>query len=123
MTALPSVAHVRFGPEGVAEVESTARLTSTSRIYCHLYGDTAPALSVTDAHVRMSISVPDPDRVTAQDVALARELAAAVTRYIAELERLPTPRPRPDPTCTPNVPREHDACEGGAAGAGPSGRP
>ena len=32
--------------------------------------------------------MPDPDCVTAQDVAMARELAEAVTRYVAELDRL-----------------------------------
>ena len=53
-----------------------------------LYDDSAPVLQVTDAHVRLSVSVPDPDHVTAQDVALARELAEAVARYVAELERL-----------------------------------
>jgi hypothetical protein len=88
MTALPSGAYVLFGPEGVAEVDASARLTSDSRIYCHLYQDAAPALSVIDAPVRLSISVPDPDCVTAKDVALARELAGAVTRYVAELDRL-----------------------------------
>jgi len=31
-------------------------------------------------------TVPDPDRVTDQDLALARKLAATVTRYLAELE-------------------------------------
>jgi hypothetical protein len=88
MTALSSAAYVRFGPDGMAEVDASARLGSGSRIYCHLYDDAAPALSVIDAHVRMSISVPDPDCVTAQDVALARELAEAVARYVAELDRL-----------------------------------
>ena len=104
MTALSSDVYVRFGPEGVAEVTASARLTSLSGIYCHVYGDAAPVLQVTDAHVRMSISVPDPARVTAQDVALARELAQAAARYVAELERLVTDRqdtPGPDacPEC------------------------
>lgn len=88
MTALSSDVYVRFGPDGAAEVDASARLTSSSGIYCHLYGDAAPVLQVTDAHVRLSISVPDPARVTAQDVALARELAAAVARYVTELEHL-----------------------------------
>ena len=104
MTALSSDVYVRFGPDGVAEVDASARLTSLSRIYCHLYGDAAPVLQVTDAHVRLSVSVPDPARVTAQDVALARELAEAVARYVAELERLAadsqdTPGPDACPEC------------------------
>ena len=104
MTALSSDVYVRFGAEGVAEVTASVRLTSLSRIYCHLYGDAAPVLQVTDAHVRLSVSVPDPARVTAQDVALARELAEAVARYVAELERLATdsqdtPGPDACPEC------------------------
>jgi hypothetical protein len=90
MTTLPSTAYVRFGPDGATGVEISARLTSFNRIYCHLYDDTAPVVSVTGAHVHMSVSVPDPGRVTAQDVALGRELAEAVARYVAELERLAT---------------------------------
>ena len=102
MTALSSDAYVRFGPEGVAEVDASARLTSLSRIYCHVYGDAAPVLQVTDAHVRLSVSVPDPARVTAQDVALARELAGAVARYVAELERLAADsRDMPGPDACP----------------------
>ena len=102
MTTLSSDAYVRFGPDGVAGVDVSARLTSFSRIYCHLYGDAAPVVSVTDAHVRMSVSVPDPARVTAQDVALARELAEAVARYVAELERLATDsRDTPGPDACP----------------------
>lgn len=65
MTTLPSNAYVRFDPDGVARVEISARLTSLSRIYCHLYGDTAPVVSVIDAHVHLSVSVPDPSCVTA----------------------------------------------------------
>jgi hypothetical protein len=37
--------------------------------------------------VKVSFTVPDPDRVTEQDLALARKLAATVTRYLAELEK------------------------------------
>jgi hypothetical protein len=104
MTALSSDVYVRFGPEGVAEVDASARLTSLSGIYCHVYGDAAPVLQVTYAHVRMAVSVPDPARVTAQDVALARELVGAVARYVAELERLAadcqdTPGPDACPEC------------------------
>ena len=90
MTKLSSEASVRFIPDGVAGVEASVRLGSFSRIYCHLYSGSAPVLSVIDAHVRLSVSVPDPDHITAQDVARARELAEVVARYVAELERLAT---------------------------------
>jgi len=60
---------------------------AASRIQCSVYPDSAPVLAVDDAHVRMSITVPDADRVTADGVARGRELAAKVARYVAELER------------------------------------
>jgi hypothetical protein len=86
MTALTSTASVQFDQGGPAEVAATVRLNGGSRIYCHLYEDSAPVLSITDAHVRMSVSVPDPDHVTAEDVSFGRLLAG----YVAELEKLAT---------------------------------
>ena len=87
MTALPSDAYLRFGRDGVAGVNSTVRLTGNSHVYCHLYDDQAPIISVDDAHVHMAISVPDPGQVTEDDVTCARLLAEAVGQYVAELER------------------------------------
>ena len=40
--------------------------------------------------MKVSFTVPDPDRVTEQDLALARKLADTVTRYVAELENFAT---------------------------------
>ena len=88
MTVLASDACVRLGPGGVAGVEASVRLTGQSRIYCHLYEDAAPILSITDEHVRMSVSVPEPDHVTGDDVTWGRLLADAVARYVTELEKL-----------------------------------
>jgi hypothetical protein len=90
MTALTSTASVQFDQGGPAEVSATVRLNGGSRIYCHLYEDSAPILSITDAHVRMSVSVPDPDHVTAEDVSFGRLLAEAVARYVTELDKLAT---------------------------------
>ena len=90
MTMLRSGAGVEFECGGTVEVSATARLNGGSRIYCHRYEDSAPILSITDAHVRMSVSVPDPDHVTAEDVSFGRLLAEAVARYVAELEKLAT---------------------------------
>ena len=87
MTELRTSAYVQFGTGGVTEVHSTVRLTGYSHIRCCVYEDSAPILAVSDAHVSLSITVPDPDRVTADDVARGRELAAKVARYVAELER------------------------------------
>jgi hypothetical protein len=88
MTVLTSTASVQFDQGGPAEVAATVRLNGGSRIYCHRYEDSAPILSITDKHVRMSVSVPDPDHVTAEDVSFGRLLAEAVARYVAELEKL-----------------------------------
>jgi hypothetical protein len=87
MTALATKAEVRFGTDGVTKVDSTVRLTGFSRMHCCAYPDSAPILTVSDAHVRLSVTVPDPDQVTEDDVARGRELAAEVGRYVAELER------------------------------------
>ena len=87
MTTVGSSASVRFGPDQVMTVESSLHLTSNTSIYCHSYDDHPPILAVTDAHVEMSVTVPEAARVTEQDLACARRLAEAVTRYVAELEK------------------------------------
>ena len=83
---LPTVAELRFRPDGVAGVHASLRLTSRSHLYCHAYEDTAPIVALTDEHVSVAVTVPDPDQVTPDDVELARSLAAVVARYITELE-------------------------------------
>ena len=79
-------AFVRFSAAGVTQVESFLRLTDHSYLYCHTYPGQAPILAFDDAHVKVSFTVPDPDRVTEQDLTIARKLADTVTRYLAELE-------------------------------------
>jgi hypothetical protein len=91
MTVIRSGASLGFEHGGAVEVSATARLNGGSRIYCHLYADSAPILSVVDEHVRMSVSVPDPDQVTPDDVTWGRLLAEAVSKYVAELERRVSP--------------------------------
>jgi hypothetical protein len=81
-------ASVRFDHDGPAEVESFLRLTGRTYIRCHTYPDHAPILGIDDAHVRVSLTVPDPERVTEDDVATARLLAKAADQYVAELEQL-----------------------------------
>jgi len=88
MTVLTSTATVQFDQTGPAEISATVRLNGGSRIYCHRYENSAPVLSITDKHVRISVSIPDPDHVTAEDVSFGRLLAEAVARYVAELEKL-----------------------------------
>ena len=84
-------ASVRFGANGVTGVESFIRLTGHTYIHCCLYDDIAPILTVQDAHVDISITVPGPDEVTADDVTVGRLLAEAVGQYVAELERRASP--------------------------------
>jgi len=43
--------------------------------------------------VRISVTVPDAEQVTGEDVQWGRVLADAVARYVAELERLTTGNP------------------------------
>ena len=97
-------ASVRFGPDGVTGVESFVRLTGRTFIHCCLYDDSAPILTVRDAHVDISITVPDSARVTEDDVRFGRLLAEVVGQYVAELERRMSPG------------REDMAAAGGGAG-------
>ena len=80
-------ASVQFATGGVVEVQSSLRLTGDSYVNCFTYDDQAPILSVSDAHVTVSITVPDTSQVTADDLTWARLLAKAVTRYVTELEQ------------------------------------
>ena len=94
MSAVRTAAEVRFGPGAVAEVSSFVRLNGDTRVMCCAYPDSAPILSVDDAHVRNSVTVPDAGQVTDQDVQWGRLLAEAVARYVAELERCAAGRDR-----------------------------
>ncbi len=85
MTTVQTQATVRFSASGAVEVEPTIRLNARTRIHCHVYDDQAPILAIDDEHVRLSLTVPDTARVTAEDVNRALKLADAVARYVAEL--------------------------------------
>jgi hypothetical protein len=85
--ALPTVTSIRLYPKGAVRVDAALRLTGDSFIACHIYTDNPPILSVEDEHVSVSIHVPDPKRVTADDVAQAHRLADALAQYIGELDK------------------------------------
>ena len=57
-------------------------------------GSSRPHLHVVQEHVSVSIG-PSTETVTAQDVALARQLAAKAARYAAEVERLAAEHTQP----------------------------
>jgi hypothetical protein len=78
---------VRFAASGVTGLDAFVRLTGHSYISCCVYDDIAPILAVRDAHVDISITVPGRDQVTGDDLAMARLLAEAAGRYVAELEK------------------------------------
>jgi hypothetical protein len=84
---LTSDAYVRFSPDGPAGVDASLRVSDSTFIHCCTYPADAPILSVQDAHVSVSVSVPDRHKVTPGDLDTARRLADAVAAYIAELER------------------------------------
>ena len=109
----------------MARVEASVRLRQLQPHLLPPVRGSAPVLSVIDAHVGIYDQRARPGQVTAQDVARARELAEAVARYVAELEQLGRRRPGTALARTPagacGVTAKQD--EGGAAGAGPSGRP
>ena len=83
----PSTAYITFRAGGAAGVDASLRLSGSSHIQCCTYPDRPAILSVSDAHVSVSVTVPDSEAVTPQDVATARRLAEALNQYIADLER------------------------------------
>jgi hypothetical protein len=84
---IPSTAHIRFAADGMAQVEETLRLTVSSHIRCSTYPDRPPIVTVADGHVSVSLTVPDPARVSVDDLDAAVRLAEAVADYIADLRR------------------------------------
>jgi hypothetical protein len=86
MSPVPTTASVAFRPDGVPHIEANLRLDDMTSIYCFTYDDHAPSVVIVSANVRVSLAAPDLDHVTSADVERGRELAEAVTRYVAELE-------------------------------------
>jgi hypothetical protein len=84
---IPGDAYVRFSADGAAELDASSHLTGNSFIHCCAYPDEPPILSVKDRYVSVSVTVPDPHKVTPGDAETARRLADALTVYITELER------------------------------------
>jgi hypothetical protein len=83
---LTSDVYVRFSPDGPAGVDASLRISDRTFIHCCTYPADAPILAVNDAHVSVSVSVPDRHKVTPADLDTARRLAATVAAYISELE-------------------------------------
>ena len=98
---MTATSEIRFGPDGTAKVQSYVRLTASTWIRCCTYQDEAPILTIQDGPAEITITNPGRGEVTEEDVRFGRQLAEAVARYAAELERLATKdRTTPaDPDC------------------------
>ena len=84
---MTTTASVRFSETGTATVQSYVRLTGSTWIRCCTYDDAAPILTINDGPAEITITNPGRGQVTGEDVRLGPELAEAVTRYAAELEK------------------------------------
>ena len=84
---MTATSEVRFGADGTAKVQSYVRLTASTYIRCCTYDDAAPILTIQDGPADITITNPGRGEVTEEDVRFGRQLAEAVTRYAAELEK------------------------------------
>ena len=84
---MTATSEVRFGADGTAKVQSYVRLTDSTYVRCCTYDDHAPILTIHDGPAEITITNPGRGEVTEEDVRLGRELAEAVTRYAADLEK------------------------------------
>ncbi len=83
----PTSAHIQFGSDGVTDLDTSLRLSGATHIQCYIYDNRPPILVVNDHHIRVSVSVPDSDQVTDEDLKIAQRLADAAARYLTDLER------------------------------------
>jgi hypothetical protein len=84
---IPTTTYIRFATDGTAHVEAALRLTASSHVRCCTYGDHPAIVLVDDAHVSVSLTVPDSAQVTVDDLDAAVHLAEAIADYIADLRR------------------------------------
>jgi hypothetical protein len=82
---VPSSACVRFGADGLPGVDTSLRLAPAARIQFCPYDDEPPIVSLADGAVAVTITVPDRQHVTQNDVHTARRLAMAASNYAKEL--------------------------------------
>jgi hypothetical protein len=77
---------VRFRADGSTGIDAALNVSGHTYIQCCTYPADPPILAIRDAHVSVSLTVPDRHTVTPGDLDTARRLAGAVAAYIAELE-------------------------------------
>jgi hypothetical protein len=84
---IPSSACVCYQTDGPAQVDVSLRPSGDSHFQCCTYPAQPPILSIRDAHISVSVTVPDAGHVTAGDLDTANRLADALGEYITELQR------------------------------------
>jgi hypothetical protein len=85
---MTATSEVRFSADGPVKVQSYLRLTASTFIRCCTYEDEAPILTIQDGPADITITNPGRGEVTEDDVRFGRQLAEAVNRYAAELEKI-----------------------------------
>ena len=85
---VPSSMCVRFGADGRSRVDASLRLPPESNIQFYPYDDEPPIVSLSDGHLSVTITVPDRQHVTQDDVYTARRLLASVSNYAKELAQV-----------------------------------
>lgn len=88
MSVLRSMGELQVRPDGTSMVSAKVHLDGSTWMQCCTYPDRSPILSVVSGPVEVSVGIPDWEHVTAEDVAMARQLAAMVAKFAVELERL-----------------------------------
>ena len=67
---------------------ASLHIGSDWQVRCSTYPDTPPILSVGGWHMEIAVSIADRQRVSAEAVAFAQELAGQAAVFAAECERL-----------------------------------
>jgi hypothetical protein len=87
MTALKSSGELKVRANGSTEVRASVHLDGDAWLQCSTYPDRSPVLSISSGPVEVAVGVPDCSHVTAEDVTRARQLAAKVAEFVADLAR------------------------------------
>jgi hypothetical protein len=79
---------VRFGADGRSRVEALLRPPPGSHVAFYPYDDEPPIVSLSDGTVSVTITVPDRQHITQDDVSTARRLAMSFSNYATELAQV-----------------------------------
>jgi hypothetical protein len=79
---------VRFSADGRSRVDASLRPPPGSHIAFYPYGDEPPIVLISDDHLSVTITVPDRQHITQDDVHTARVLAMSFSNYAKELAQV-----------------------------------